>query len=66
MKLQETEKLNLHYVNNIHTTTSQISNIYDSDSELAEKITPLLNIYEKMSNFEGKPTFKKWCNFCPR
>ena len=42
------------------------NNIHDSDAELAEKITQILNIYEKNSNFKGKPSFKKWCNFCRR
>ena len=26
----------------------------------------MLNIYEKNPNFKGKPSFKKWCNFCRR
>ena len=42
------------------------NNIHDSDAELAEKITQILNIYQKNSNFKGKPSFKKWCNFCRR
>ena len=37
MKLEETENLKLQYVNNIQTTTSQINNINDSDTELSEK-----------------------------
>ena len=44
MKLEETENLKLHYVNNIQTTTSQINNINDSDTDLSEKITEILNI----------------------
>ena len=24
------------------------------------------NIYEKHPNFKGKPSFKKWCNYCRR
>ena len=66
MKLEDTENLKLQYVNNIQTTTLQINNIDDSDSELAEKITQILNIYEKNPNFKGKPSFKKWCNYCRR
>ena len=45
MKLEETENLKLQYVNNIQTTTSQINHIHDSDSELSDKITEILNIY---------------------
>ena len=37
MKLEETENLKLQYVNNIHTTTSQINNILESDTERVEK-----------------------------
>ena len=44
MKLEETENLKLQYLNNIHTTTSQISIIHDSDTEVAEKIIKVLNI----------------------
>ena len=33
---------------------------------LVEKITEILNIYEKNPNFKGKPSFKKWCNYCRR
>ena len=25
-----------------------------------------MNIYEKNPNFKGKPSFKKWCNYCRR
>ena len=39
MKLEETENLKLQYENNIRTTTSQVSNINDSDTGLSEKIT---------------------------
>ena len=59
MKLAETENLKLQYVKNIQTTTTQINNIHNSDTDLAEKITEILNIYEKNSNFKGKPSFKK-------
>ena len=47
MKLEVTENLKLQYVNNIQTTTSQINNVHDSDTELAEKINQILNMYEK-------------------
>ena len=66
MKLEETENIKLQYVNNIQASTSQTNNINDSDTELSEKITGILKIYEKNSNFKGKPSFKKWCNFCRR
>ena len=62
MKPEETESLKLQYVNNIQTTTSQINNINDCDTVLSEKITDILNIYEKNPNFKGKPSFKSWCN----
>ena len=45
--LEETEHLKLHYLNKIQTTTSQINNFHDSDTELSEKISEILNIYEK-------------------
>ena len=64
IKLEETENLKLQYVNNIQTTTTQINNSHNSDTDLSEKITEILNIYEKNPNFEGKPSFKKWCNYC--
>ena len=45
----------------------QVSTIYrKSDTDLVEKITEILNIYEKHPNFKGKPSFKKWCNYCRR
>ena len=47
MTLDEIEKLKLQYVNNIQTTTSQINKNHDFDTELAEKITQVLNIYSK-------------------
>ena len=46
MKLEETENLKLQYVNNIQTTTSYINDINDSDTDLPEKITKILYIYE--------------------
>ena len=66
MKIYETENLKLQYVNNIKIPTSQINNINNSDTELSEKITEILNIYEKNPNFKGKPSFKKWCNYYRR
>ena len=64
MKLEEAENLELPYVNNIQTNTSQIKIIHDSDNELAEKITQIMNIYEENPNFKRKPSFKKGCNYC--
>ena len=66
MKLEETENLKLQYVNRIETNTTHINNIQESDTDLIEKITEILNIYEKNPNFKGKPFFKKWCNYCRR
>ena len=66
MKLEETEKLKLQYVNTFETNTTQIINIHDSNVDLTEKITEVLNIYEKNPNFKGKPSFKKWCNYCQK
>ena len=66
MKLEETENLKLQYFNRIETNTTHINNIQESDTNLIEKITEILNIYEKHPNFKGKPSFKKWCNFCRR
>ena len=66
MKLEETENLKLKYVNRIETNTTQVNNIHDSDVDLTEKITEILNIYEKNPNFKDKPSFKKWCNYCGR
>ena len=66
MKHEETENLKLQNVNRVETITTQINNIHDSDVDLIEKITEILNIYEKNPNFKGKPSFKKWCNYCRR
>ena len=66
IKLEETENLKLQYINRIETNTTQINNIHDSDVDLTEKITEILNIYEKNPNFKGKPSFEKWCNYCQR
>ena len=66
MKLEETENLKLQYVNHIETKTTHINNIQKSDVDLSEKITEILNIYEKNPNWKGKPSFKKWCNYSRR
>ena len=66
MKLEETENLRLQYVNRIETNTTHINNIQESDADLIEKITEILYIYENNPNFKGKPSFKKWCNYCQR
>ena len=58
-KFEKKENLKLQYVNRIETNTTQINNINDSDLDLTEKITEILNIYEKNPNFKGKPSFKK-------
>ena len=59
MKLEETENLKLQYFNNIQTTTTQINNMHNSDTDFSAKTTEVLNIYEKNPNFKGKPSFKK-------
>ena len=46
MKLEETENLKLQYVNRIETTPTNINNIQESETDLVEKITEILNIYE--------------------
>ena len=66
MKLEETENLKLQYVNYSQTTTTQIVNINNSDTDLSEKVNETLNICEKNPNFKGKPSFKKWCNYFRR
>ena len=67
MKIEETENLKLQYVNRIETkTTTHINNIQESDIDLSEKITEILNIYEKSPNYKRKPSFKKWFNYCQR
>ena len=53
MKLEETENLKLQYVNRIETNTTHINNMQESDTDLVEKITEILNIYEKHPNFKG-------------
>ena len=47
MKLEETENLKLQYVNYIQATDTQIKNIHNSDIDLSNKITKILNKYEK-------------------
>ena len=67
MKLEETEKLKLQYLNNIQTTTSQINHIHDSDTELAGKnYSNIKYLREKNPNFISKSSIKKWCNYCCR
>ena len=66
MILVDKENLKLQYVNRIETITTHINNIKGPDTDLIEKITEILNIYEKNPNFKGKPSFKKWCNYCRR
>ena len=58
MKLEETENLKLQYVNNIQTIKTQINTLHKSEIDLSEKISEILNTYEKNPNFKGKPSFK--------
>ena len=44
----------------VETNTTHMNNIQDSDVDLTEKITEILNIYGKT------PNFKKWCSYCQR
>ena len=44
-KPEEAENLKLQYVNNIQATTSQENIVHNSDIELSENITEILNIY---------------------
>ena len=48
MKLEKTENLKLQYVNRIETNTTHINNIQESDTDLIEKITETLNIYQTL------------------
>ena len=66
MKLEEAENLKLQYLNKIQSATSQIIYSHDSDIELAEKFTQFLFIYEKNSNFKGKPSFKNLVHYFRR
>ena len=59
MKLEETKNLKLQYVNRNETNTTHINNIHDSNVDLTEKFTEILNLYEKNPNFKDKPSFKK-------
>ena len=43
-----------------------MNHIHDSDIELAEKFTQVLNICENNPNFKSKPSFEKWCDYCRR
>ena len=47
MKLNETKNLKLQYVNRIETNSTHVNNIHGSDVSLTEKITEILNTYEK-------------------
>ena len=58
MKLEGTKNQKQQYVNNIQINTSQINNINDSDTELSEKSTEILSMYEKNPSFKGKTSFK--------
>ena len=62
MKLEETENLKLQYVNRIETNTTHIHNIQESDIDPTEKITEILNICKKNSNFKGKHLSKNGVN----
>ena len=53
MKLEETENLKLQYVNRIETNTTNINNIQESDTDLVEKITEILNIYENTQTLKA-------------
>ena len=66
LKLEITENLKLQYINRIETNTTHINHVQESDTDLIEKITEILNIYKKHPNFKGKLSFKKWCNYCRR
>ena len=59
MKLEKKENLKLQFVNRLEINTTHITNIQDSDVDLIEKITEILNIYEKNPKFKDKPSFKK-------
>ena len=52
MKLEEIENLKIRYVNNFQTTTTQINIKHNSDTDISEKITEILNIYDKNLNFK--------------
>ena len=58
MKLEETENLKLQYVNRIEINTAHINNIQESDTDLIEKITEILNIYEKIQILKANHPLK--------
>ena len=66
MKLEEIENFKLQYVKKIQTTTTQLNDKHNPETDLSEKITEILNIYRKNPNFKGKPSLKKWCKYCRR
>ena len=53
MKLEETENLKLQYDNRIETNTTNINNIQESDTDLVEKITEILNIYQNTQTLKA-------------
>ena len=53
MKLEETENLKLQYINRIETNTTNNNNIQESDTDLVEKITEILNIYENTQTLKA-------------
>ena len=63
MTLEETKNLNLHYVKNIQTITSQVINLHDSDAKISEKITEILNIYKINPSFKSKTIIQKMAQF---
>ena len=66
MNIEKTESLLLKQVSIIPETNSYRNNIEDRDTQLAEKLTQLINIYKKNAIFKEKPPIKKWCNYCKR
>ena len=64
MQLEETDNWKLYHVHSIQATTLHINTINDSDTELSENITEILNIYEENPSFKGKTSFKKRCVYC--
>ena len=59
MELGETVHLKLEYVNNTHTTTPQINNLHDSDTELAEKDHSITEHLREKLNFQGQNITQK-------
>ena len=59
-------KLKLQCLNTVQTTTSHFYNIQESDNDLEEKTTQILNIYEKNPKLNYNSSFKTWCNYCRR